>query len=108
MLRSKSFVNCALYISGSVTNSGGDGFANHPIQDVKTNAEEHNGKNQTGKWIAHPPTLTKPELRVQYSHPPSQLGPEYNLHILESFAKHVAPSLGWKPNTEGPVLGYSS
>ncbi|MFT3888711.1 MAG: LLM class flavin-dependent oxidoreductase [Arachnia sp.] len=36
---------------------------------------------------------------------PNQLGPEYNLHILESFAKHVAPGLGWKPNTEGPVEG---
>ena len=36
---------------------------------------------------------------------PNQLGVEYNLHILESFAKHVAPELGWKPNTEGPVQG---
>lgn len=36
---------------------------------------------------------------------PNQLGPEYNLHILESFAKHVAPALGWKPNWEGPVQG---
>ncbi|BCT75902.1 alkanal monooxygenase [Sinomonas cyclohexanicum] len=36
---------------------------------------------------------------------PNQLGVEYNLHILESFAKHVAPELGWKPNTEGPVEG---
>lgn len=33
------------------------------------------------------------------------LGPEYNLHVLEAFAKHVAPALGWKPNTEGPVVG---
>ncbi len=31
---------------------------------------------------------------------PNQLGPEYNLHILESFAKHVAPALGWKPSWE--------
>ncbi|UNK70905.1 LLM class flavin-dependent oxidoreductase [Microbacterium sp. H1-D42] len=36
---------------------------------------------------------------------PNQLGPAYNLHVLESFAKHVAPALGWKPNTEGPVQG---
>lgn len=28
---------------------------------------------------------------------PSQLGVDYNLHILESFAKHVAPALGWVP-----------
>lgn len=38
---------------------------------------------------------------------PNQLGPEYNLHILESFAKHVAPELGWVPNTEGLATGYS-
>ena len=37
---------------------------------------------------------------------PNQLGPEYNLHVLESFARHVAPALGWMPNTEGPVTGY--
>jgi alkanesulfonate monooxygenase SsuD/methylene tetrahydromethanopterin reductase-like flavin-dependent oxidoreductase (luciferase family) len=37
---------------------------------------------------------------------PNQLGPEYNLHVLQSFAEHVAPALGWKPNTEGPVEGY--
>ena len=36
---------------------------------------------------------------------PSQLGPEYNLHVLRAFAEHVAPALGWKPNTEGPVEG---
>ena len=37
---------------------------------------------------------------------PNQLGVAYNLHVLESFAKHVAPALGWRPNTEGPVEGY--
>ena len=37
---------------------------------------------------------------------PNQLGVAYNLHVLESFAKHVAPALGWSPNTEGPVEGY--
>lgn len=36
---------------------------------------------------------------------PNQLGPEYNFHILRSFAEHVAPALGWLPNTEGPVEG---
>ncbi|WP_152353894.1 LLM class flavin-dependent oxidoreductase [Brachybacterium subflavum] len=36
---------------------------------------------------------------------PSQAGVDLNLHILESFAEHVAPALGWKPNTEGPVEG---
>lgn len=36
---------------------------------------------------------------------PSQLGVEANLRILENFAKHVAPELGWQPNTEGPVTG---
>lgn len=38
---------------------------------------------------------------------PNQLGVDYNLHVLESFAKYVAPDLGWKPNTEGPVEGYA-
>ena len=36
---------------------------------------------------------------------PNQLGPEYNLHVMQAFAEHVAPALGWKPNTEGPVVG---
>ena len=36
---------------------------------------------------------------------PSQAGVELNLQILENFAPHVAPALGWKPNTEGPVVG---
>lgn len=36
---------------------------------------------------------------------PNQLGPEYNLHVLQAFAEHVAPALGWQPNTEGPVEG---
>lgn len=37
---------------------------------------------------------------------PSQLGVDANLRILQNFAEHVAPALGWKPNTEGPVTGY--
>ncbi|RAG69021.1 alkane 1-monooxygenase, partial [Burkholderia multivorans] len=37
---------------------------------------------------------------------PSQIGVDYNLHVLKSFAEHVAPALGWKPNWEGPVTGY--
>ncbi len=31
---------------------------------------------------------------------PSQLGPAFNLRIVENFAKYVAPELGWKPTTE--------
>lgn len=34
---------------------------------------------------------------------PSQLGVDYNLHILQSFAEHVAPELGWRSNREGRV-----
>ncbi|HET6301177.1 LLM class flavin-dependent oxidoreductase [Microbacterium sp.] len=28
---------------------------------------------------------------------PSQLGVEFNLRVVETFAKHVAPALGWEP-----------
>lgn len=37
---------------------------------------------------------------------PNQLGAEYNIRLLQSFAEHVAPELGWIPNTQGPVTGY--
>ncbi|HHT12009.1 MAG TPA: LLM class flavin-dependent oxidoreductase [Propionibacterium sp.] len=37
---------------------------------------------------------------------PTQLGVDYNLHVLNAFAEHVAPALGWRPNTDGPVEGY--
>lgn len=36
---------------------------------------------------------------------PNQLGVAYCVHLLESIAKYVAPALGWKPNTDGPVAG---
>lgn len=36
---------------------------------------------------------------------PIQLGVAFCVHILESFAKYVAPELGWKPNWEGNVEG---
>lgn len=36
---------------------------------------------------------------------PNQLDVDYNLHILESFATHVAPALGWEPNTADGVTG---
>ena len=38
---------------------------------------------------------------------PSQLGVDYNLHLLSAFAEHVAPALGWEPNTDGPATGYA-
>ena len=38
---------------------------------------------------------------------PSQLGVDYNMHLLGAFAEHVAPALGWEPNTEGPTTGYA-
>lgn len=38
---------------------------------------------------------------------PSQLGADYNLHILRAFAEHVAPELGWRRNTDGPVAALS-
>ncbi|MCR2799755.1 LLM class flavin-dependent oxidoreductase [Microbacterium sp. zg-Y818] len=38
---------------------------------------------------------------------PSQLGVAFNLRIIESFAKHVAPALGWKPSTEDRVDAHA-
>lgn len=37
---------------------------------------------------------------------PTTMGLDVNTRILENFATHVAPALGWQPNTEGPVTGY--
>ena len=37
---------------------------------------------------------------------PNQMGVELNTSILANFAEHVAPALGWEPNTNGPVTGY--
>ena len=37
---------------------------------------------------------------------PTGMGVEVNVKILENFATHVAPALGWQPNTGGPVTGY--
>lgn len=39
---------------------------------------------------------------------PNQMGVDLNVSILQNFAEHVAPALGWKPNTEGPVTGYEN
>ncbi len=36
---------------------------------------------------------------------PSQLGVDYNAHVLDAILTDVAPSLGWKPNWERPVKG---
>ena len=37
---------------------------------------------------------------------PNQMGVETNLSILQAFADHVAPALGWIPADQGPVSGY--
>ncbi|AWB82709.1 alkane 1-monooxygenase [Corynebacterium yudongzhengii] len=39
---------------------------------------------------------------------PNQMGVDVNVSILQNFAEHVAPALGWQPNTEGKVTGYES
>lgn len=36
---------------------------------------------------------------------PSQMGVEFNLRLVENFAKHVAPALGWQPTAERSVSG---
>ena len=37
---------------------------------------------------------------------PNQMGVDLNVSILQNFAEHVAPALGWIPNNQGPVEGY--
>lgn len=37
---------------------------------------------------------------------PNQMGVEVNMSILQAFAEHVAPALGWIPADRGPVEGY--
>ena len=37
---------------------------------------------------------------------PNVLGVDVNVAILENFATHVAPALGWIPASEGPTSGY--
>ncbi|MEA9986973.1 LLM class flavin-dependent oxidoreductase [Subtercola sp. RTI3] len=35
---------------------------------------------------------------------PNQLGVDYNAHLLEQIALHVAPAFGWAPNLPAPAL----
>ena len=37
---------------------------------------------------------------------PTGVGVDIHVKILENFAAHVAPALGWQPNREGPVIAY--
>ncbi|SER91939.1 LLM class flavin-dependent oxidoreductase [Corynebacterium cystitidis] len=37
---------------------------------------------------------------------PNTMGVDVNVKILQGFAEHVAPALGWIPNTQGVVEGY--
>lgn len=37
---------------------------------------------------------------------PTGMGVDVNVEILDNFATHVAPALGWLPNRKGPVTGY--
>ncbi|TYR20641.1 hypothetical protein FYJ87_06800 [Corynebacterium urealyticum] len=37
---------------------------------------------------------------------PTGMGVDVNVKILDNFATHVAPALGWQSNREGPVTGY--
>ena len=62
---------------------------------------------------------TKPELHVKSEFHgislhsyflvnaiPTGMGVDVNVKILDNFATHVAPALGWRPNSEGSVTGY--
>jgi alkanesulfonate monooxygenase SsuD/methylene tetrahydromethanopterin reductase-like flavin-dependent oxidoreductase (luciferase family) len=34
---------------------------------------------------------------------PSQLGVDYNAAMLDTIARHIAPAIGWSPETSGPI-----
>lgn len=65
------------------------------------------GTKKAGDSAPRPSTTSQfySETSFCYRPGPNQLGPAYNLHVLQAFAEHVAPALGWKPNTEGSVQG---
>ena len=57
----------------------------------------------TGETLATYPTATDAEVDAAIAAAdtlmltiPSQLGVEFNLRVVESFAKYVAPELGWR------------
>ena len=37
---------------------------------------------------------------------PTGMGVDVNVKILDNFATHLAPALGWQPNRKSPVTGY--
>ena len=37
---------------------------------------------------------------------PTGMGVDVNVKILDNFATHLAPALGWQPNHKSPVTGY--
>ncbi|AGE36220.1 hypothetical protein I6H52_08560 [Corynebacterium urealyticum] len=37
---------------------------------------------------------------------PTGIGVDVNVKILDNFATHLAPALGWQPNHKSPVIGY--
>ncbi|MCB1274266.1 MAG: LLM class flavin-dependent oxidoreductase [Leucobacter sp.] len=90
-------------------------FFGLPSRDSRDQIGIIDGERSTfGKTYADEPDLLIEQLRRDEAVMaadslmltiPSQLGPEYCLHILQAFAEHVAPALGWQPNTEGPVAG---
>ena len=37
---------------------------------------------------------------------PTGMGVDVNVKILDNFATHLAPALGWQPNRKSPVTSY--
>ena len=52
---------------------------------------------------ADPTVMSAAALLITIS---TGMGTDVNVKILDDFATHVAPALGWQPNREGPVTGY--
>jgi alkanesulfonate monooxygenase SsuD/methylene tetrahydromethanopterin reductase-like flavin-dependent oxidoreductase (luciferase family) len=79
---------------------GGDRGSDDQIGDIPGT-----GKAIFGKSYAGPPEQLVEELKQDEAIAvadtllltiPSQLGPDYNAHALESILKYVAPELGWR------------
>ena len=49
-----------------------------------------------GHWTASAQLPTQTAADTLLLTVPNQLGVDYNVHVIESVLKHIAPALGWR------------